>query len=72
MVSSKMAKLEFPRFSRDDPTEWFNRVNHFLSSKILPKPKMSLWPLITWKERPTNGGSGLVERSKKKDEFSHG
>ena len=29
VVSSKTAKLEFPRFSRDDPTEWFNRVNQF-------------------------------------------
>ena len=25
----KMAKLEFPRYSGDDPTEWFNRVNQF-------------------------------------------
>nr|TKR91215.1 hypothetical protein D5086_0000225710 [Populus alba] len=29
IVSSKSAKLEFPRFSGDDPTEWFNRVNQF-------------------------------------------
>jgi hypothetical protein len=29
IVSSKTAKLEFPRFSGDDPTEWFNRVNQF-------------------------------------------
>ena len=29
VVSSKTAKLEFPRFSGDDPTEWFNRVNQF-------------------------------------------
>jgi hypothetical protein len=27
IVSSKTARLEFPRFSGDDPTEWFNRVN---------------------------------------------
>ncbi|KAL6331260.1 hypothetical protein AAG906_009688 [Vitis piasezkii] len=26
--SSKIAKLEFPRFSGDDPTEWLNRVDH--------------------------------------------
>ncbi|KAL6348115.1 hypothetical protein AAG906_039270 [Vitis piasezkii] len=24
IISSKLAKLEFPRFSGDDPTEWFN------------------------------------------------
>jgi hypothetical protein len=24
-----MAKLEFPRYSKDDPTEWFNRVDKF-------------------------------------------
>ncbi|RVW63788.1 Transposon Tf2-2 polyprotein [Vitis vinifera] len=29
IVSSKSAKLEFPRFSGDDPTEWFNRVEQF-------------------------------------------
>lgn len=26
VLSSKMAKFEFPRYSGDDPTEWFNRV----------------------------------------------
>ena len=29
MFSSKLAKLEFPRYSGDDPTEWFNRVDQF-------------------------------------------
>jgi hypothetical protein len=29
IVSSKTAKLEFLRFSRDDSTKWFNRVNQF-------------------------------------------
>jgi len=29
IVSSKTAKLEFPRFSGDDPTKWFNNVNQF-------------------------------------------
>ncbi|XP_040996109.1 uncharacterized protein LOC121242288 [Juglans microcarpa x Juglans regia] len=29
IVSSKSAKLEFPRFSGEDPTEWFNRVEQF-------------------------------------------
>ena len=24
-----MAKLEFPKYSGDDPTEWFNRVDQF-------------------------------------------
>ena len=27
--SSKMAKLEFPKYSGADPTEWFNRVAQF-------------------------------------------
>ncbi|KAJ0007378.1 hypothetical protein Pint_29904 [Pistacia integerrima] len=30
VFSSKMAKLEFPRYSRDDPIEWFNRVAQFV------------------------------------------
>ncbi|KAK0588855.1 hypothetical protein LWI29_006264 [Acer saccharum] len=29
IFSSKMAKLEFPKFSSDDPIEWFNRVDQF-------------------------------------------
>ena len=27
--SSKIARLEFPKYSGDDPTEWFNRVAQF-------------------------------------------
>jgi len=29
MFSSKLAKLEFLIYSRNDPTEWFNRVDQF-------------------------------------------
>ena len=29
VVSSKIAKLEFPRFSGGDPTEWFAQVDQF-------------------------------------------
>ncbi|GFZ01153.1 hypothetical protein Acr_14g0007880 [Actinidia rufa] len=29
VFSSEMAKLEFPRYSGNDPTEWFNRVAQF-------------------------------------------
>jgi hypothetical protein len=29
MFSSKLAKLEFQRYSDDDPTEWCNRVEQF-------------------------------------------
>ncbi|KAA8539773.1 hypothetical protein F0562_026465 [Nyssa sinensis] len=29
VFSSKLAKLEFLRYSGDDPTEWFNRVEQF-------------------------------------------
>ncbi|XP_035549720.1 uncharacterized protein LOC118349417 [Juglans regia] len=36
VVSSKTAKLEFPRFSGDDPTEWFNRVNQFFEFQNTP------------------------------------
>jgi hypothetical protein len=35
VVSSKTAKLEFPRFSRDDSTEWFT-----------VKARRFLWPSI--------------------------
>ena len=43
VVSSKTAKLEFPRFSGDDPTKWFNRVNQFFEFQNTPKAqKVSL------------------------------
>ena len=29
IFSSKMAKLEFPKYSRANPIEWFNRVAQF-------------------------------------------
>ncbi|KAL9429100.1 hypothetical protein AB3S75_030999 [Citrus x aurantiifolia] len=29
IFSSKMAKLEFPRYAGDDPTEWFRKVSQF-------------------------------------------
>ena len=36
VCSSKMARLEFPRYSGDDPTEWFNRVNQFFEFQTIP------------------------------------
>ncbi|XP_058111277.1 uncharacterized protein LOC131254302 [Magnolia sinica] len=39
VVSSKTAKLEFSRFSGDDPTEWFNRVNQFFEFQNTPDDK---------------------------------
>lgn len=29
IIFAKTAKLEFPRFAGDDPTEWFNHVHQF-------------------------------------------
>ncbi|KAH9663489.1 hypothetical protein KPL70_019711 [Citrus sinensis] len=41
--SSKMAKLEFPRYSDDNLTEWFNRVNQFFEFQgINNEQKVSL------------------------------
>ena len=37
VVSSKTAKLEFPWFSGDDLTEWFNHVNKFFEFQNTPK-----------------------------------
>ena len=43
IVLSKTARLEFPRFSGDDPTKWFNRVNQFFSFQNTPElQKVSL------------------------------
>ena len=37
IFSSKVAKLEFPRYSGNDPTEWFNRVAQFFEYQDVPK-----------------------------------
>ncbi|KAA8525675.1 hypothetical protein F0562_007530 [Nyssa sinensis] len=37
VVFSKIAKLEFPLFLGNDPTEWFNRVNQFFEFQGTPK-----------------------------------
>lgn len=29
IFTSKLAKLEFPKYSGEDPTEWFNCVDQF-------------------------------------------
>lgn len=29
IFTSKLAKLEFPKYSGEEPTEWFNRVDQF-------------------------------------------
>ena len=43
VVSSKTKKLEFPRFSEDDPIEWFNCVNQFFEfQNTLEAQKVSL------------------------------
>ena len=43
MFSSKLAKLEFPKYSGDDPTEWFTRVDQFFEYQgTLETQKVSL------------------------------
>ena len=43
MFTSKLAKLEFPRYSGDDPTEWFTRVGQFFEYQNTSKThKVSL------------------------------
>nr|CAN75225.1 hypothetical protein VITISV_035856 [Vitis vinifera] len=36
MFLSKLAKLEFPRYSGNDPTEWFNKVDQFFEYQGIP------------------------------------
>jgi hypothetical protein len=68
VFSSKMAKLEFPRFSGQDPTEWFNVWTNSLNFKILQPTKKYHWLLSIWKEKQISGGSGLVGHIERKDE----
>lgn len=42
MVSSKTAKLEFPRFAGDDPTKWFRHVNQFFDFQNTPNTESCL------------------------------
>ena len=43
MFFSKLAKLEFPKYSGDDPTEWFTRVDQFFEYQgTLEAQKVSL------------------------------
>ena len=43
MFSSKLAKLEFPIYSGNDPTEWFNRVDQFFEyQSTIEAQKVSL------------------------------
>lgn len=44
VVSSKTAKLEFPWFSCNDPTKWFNQVNQFFKFQGTPEGFISLLP----------------------------
>ncbi|RVW93094.1 Retrovirus-related Pol polyprotein from transposon 17.6 [Vitis vinifera] len=36
MFLSKLAKLEFPKYSGNDPTEWFNKVDQFFEYQGIP------------------------------------
>jgi hypothetical protein len=43
VFSSKMAKLDFPQYSGDDPTEWFNWVDQFFEyQETVDNQKVSL------------------------------
>ncbi|KAH9647661.1 Wall-associated receptor kinase-like 22 [Citrus sinensis] len=54
---SRLAKLEFPRYSGDDPTEWFNRVTQFFDYQettddqrvVLASFHLEDGQLVTWK-----------------------
>lgn len=43
LFSAKLAKLEFPKYTGDDPTEWFTRVDQFFEYQGTPETeKVSL------------------------------
>ncbi|KAJ0039806.1 hypothetical protein Pint_26749 [Pistacia integerrima] len=50
IVSSKSAKLEFPRFSGDDPTEWFNRVEQFFEYQGTTTNQKEEGHIISWEK----------------------
>ncbi|KAF2310237.1 hypothetical protein GH714_007360 [Hevea brasiliensis] len=51
LVSAKLAKLEFPKYSGDDPTEWFTRVDQFFEYQGTPdSEKVSLASYHLWGE----------------------
>ena len=70
MFTSKLAKLEFPRYSGDDPTYWFTRVGHFSNTKIPQKHIKYLRHPFLWKAMRTNGGNGYVRYIMRKGRLS--
>ena len=48
-LSSKTAKLEFPRFSGGDPTEWFARVDQFFEFQATKEAQKVLFVISTLK-----------------------
>ena len=37
MFSSRVAKLEFPKYAGDEPTEWLTRVEQFFNYQDTPE-----------------------------------
>ena len=70
--SSKLAKLEFPGYSGDVPTEWFNRVDQFFEYQDTPVAQKVSLASFTTKVKLINGGNGYAEPTKKKGENYHG
>ncbi|RVW61743.1 hypothetical protein CK203_065072 [Vitis vinifera] len=60
MFSSKLAKLEFPKYSGDDTTEWFTRVDQFFEYQGTLETQKVLWLPFIWNGRQINGGSGCA------------
>jgi hypothetical protein len=58
LFSSKLASLEFPRFSRDDPTEWFTKVDQFFEFQGTTKAQKMSLAFFHSKAKLINGGSG--------------
>ncbi|KAJ0025410.1 hypothetical protein Pint_08014 [Pistacia integerrima] len=63
-----MAKLEFPRYSGDDPTEWFNRVDQFFEFQGTIETKKVSLASFHLEGEASSGGSGYNNLIRRKAE----
>ncbi|KAF2323543.1 hypothetical protein GH714_036017 [Hevea brasiliensis] len=67
LYSAKLAKLEFPKYSGDDPTEWFTKVDQFFEYQGTPESEKVSLASYHLRGKRTSGGSGYAELTQKRE-----
>ncbi|KAF2302816.1 hypothetical protein GH714_008552 [Hevea brasiliensis] len=69
LYSTKLAKLEFPKYSGDDQTEWFTRVHQFFEYQGTPDSEKVSLASYHLRGKRMNGGSGFAELTRKQGQL---